>query len=69
MSECGCYYGLDCTKISVCHSETVIEELKDENERLREEREELKGQLCLAKSYMSKLALRRFFRATIKDKP
>lgn len=27
---------------------------------------ELKGQLCLAKSYMSKLALRRFFKAAIK---
>jgi len=28
MSECGCYHGLDCTKISVCSHETAIEELE-----------------------------------------
>lgn len=30
MSKCGCYHGLDCTKISVCSHETVVEELQDE---------------------------------------
>ena len=30
MSECGCFHGLDCTKISVCSHETAIEELEDE---------------------------------------
>ena len=36
MSECGCYHGLDCTKISVCSYETAIEELEADLTRMKQ---------------------------------
>ena len=33
---CGCYYGEDCTKTTVCANEAVVEDLKEEVELLRD---------------------------------
>lgn len=59
MSECGCYHGLDCTKISVCHSETVIEELEAELKRMKginkqngDHAEYLQSQLAAIRPYI-----------------
>ena len=49
MSECNCYHGMDCSKISVCAAEgmveNAVEELEAQLDSVLEENRLLKGQL------------------------
>ena len=49
MSECNCYHGMDCSKITVCAAEgmveNAVEELEAQLDSVLEENRLLKGQL------------------------
>lgn len=41
MEPCGCYYGYDCTKTTVCAIESAVEDCNEQTEHLLEAFEEL----------------------------
>ena len=41
--ECGCEFGCDCTKTTICAIQSAVEEKQEEIDALQEEIEELKA--------------------------